>query len=61
MITIGGVKTTLNHLEKEGILELLERKVIDKRGNETIKYFAKIPDTNKEFEITPVAYKSMIE
>lgn len=60
-IHISGKATSINQLEEEGILHLYERQIIDRKGNIRKKYFAKIPNTDIEFEITPVAYKSMVE
>ena len=56
-----GKIVTLNTLEKEGVLELFERKRLTARGDFVIKYYAKIPNTDELWEISPIAYRSRME
>lgn len=56
-----GKVVTLNTLEEEGVLELFERKKLDSRGDFVIKYYAKIPNTDELWEISPIAFKSRTE
>jgi len=60
IITINGEQTTINELEKSGILRLFERRINTKDGT-IVKYFAKLENSDMEFEIAPTTYKSMVE
>lgn len=60
IVLINGMETTINELEEKGMLRLFEKRIETKDGT-TVKYFAKVPNSNIEFEIAPITYKSMTE